>query len=298
MKKALIVGVNEYAPQKPLRGCINDANAMERLLRDPLGYTSIIKLINAEASKSRILGELRKVLEPAPGESEGSRVFFFAGHGGRVLDINDDEGDRIDENLCMPDYQWDADATYILDDELSLALKEAFERAPWMRIYVVFDSCHSGTATRSVSDTLTWTDVEKAANQLGILDPREAGWRLDDPALPILSVARQASDPPDVDVLVRGEPNGNVTIATPPVLGPVNHLLLSGCSAAQTCKDVPLDGDYHGIFSYCLEKTVRANPAITWRELQRATNDLISEGFNQNPQLEGPDAWKDRPVFT
>ncbi len=299
MKRALVVGVNEYAPQKPLRGCINDANGLEQLLRERFGYGPIKRLIDAEASKARILEELRTLLAPAPGETEGSRVFFFAGHGGRVLDVNGDEVDRIDENLCMPDYQWDVATTYVLDDELSLTLTEAFERAPWLRTYVILDSCHSGTATRNVSDSLTWSDVDKAALKLGVKDPRQAGWSLKDPTLPVLSVARQANDPPELDVIVRGAPDvQTATLASPRAgAGPVGHLLLSGCSAAQTCKDVPLDGDYHGIFSYCLEKTVREKPAISWRELQRATNDLISEGFNQNPQLEGPESWKDDAVF-
>jgi hypothetical protein len=291
MKKALLVGVNEYAPQKPLRGCLNDVAAMAKILNDVFDYDSVVILTNSQVTKSSLKLAIESLLEPEENEVDGARVFFFAGHGGRVIDIKGDEVDKVDENICLPNYIWSDDSTYIIDDELAKILGPVNRTSPWMRVYIILDSCHSGTATREVTDTLTWKDIDEFSKKwLNIDNPKDARYSIDDPRLPLLSVSRQASDAPEVDIFLRSRRS---SISVNPIgMAPLNtesmfHLLLSGCAAAQTSKESPIDGAYHGVFSYNLVKIASQNPNSTWGQLQSAIKNSISAEFNQDPQLEG-----------
>ncbi len=87
-------------------------------------------------------------------EGDVQQVIFYAGHGGRVFDKDGNEIDKIDENLCMREYDSLNINTYVLDDEFGTVINSAFEAAPFLRIYIVLDSCHSGTATRATEDIL------------------------------------------------------------------------------------------------------------------------------------------------
>lgn len=66
-------------------------------------------------------------------------ILYYSGHGGQILDLNGDEEDEFDETWCLNDRQ-------IIDDELFLIFSK-FEAG--VKILVLSDSCHSGTAIRS-----------------------------------------------------------------------------------------------------------------------------------------------------
>jgi hypothetical protein len=82
-------------------------------------------------------------IERAAGELDQGDLFLctYSGHGGQVPDRNgEDEEDRSDETWVAYDRQ-------IVDDEL-YALWSRF--APGVRIFVLSDSCHSGTVVRDI----------------------------------------------------------------------------------------------------------------------------------------------------
>lgn len=301
MKKALIIGINTYAPQKPLRGCLNDAEEMRALTTEVFAYDDVLVLPEAGLTKQIIIDRLRDLLQSVPGEQDGARLFYFAGHGGRVFDVTEggDEVDRIDENICLALYVSTKASTYILDDEFAEILADAAALAPFLRTYIILDSCHSGTATRA--DTRTWLDVEAdlfaTFNRPTTFNLR---WLPDDPRLELLAVARQADDPPELAELLERSNANDITLSNfgpKATAEPTTHLLLSGCSAQQTCKDVPLDGSHHGIFTYTLTRLARSNPALTWLELRDAVHGLVQDGFQQTPQLEGSLAMKTATIF-
>lgn len=73
---------------------------------------------------------------------DGDFLFLtYSGHGGQLEDAGGDEDDGRDETWCLFDREF-------LDDEL-YALWSAF--APGVRIFVLSDSCHSGSVTRSTA---------------------------------------------------------------------------------------------------------------------------------------------------
>jgi metacaspase-1 len=142
---SLHIGLNRVDPAHyqgwdgALTACEFDANDM-RAIAEGQGFEPQ-SLLTKEASSEAILS----AIERAAGELEGGDLFLctYSGHGGQVPDRNgEDEDDRSDETWVAYDRQ-------IVDDEL-YALWGKF--APGVRVFVLSDSCHSGTVTRDIED--------------------------------------------------------------------------------------------------------------------------------------------------
>lgn len=142
MTKAISIhiGLNNVDPNayngwnQELFGCINDANAMQRIA-DSLGFLSI-PILNEEATADRVISEIgQAAINLDPG---GILLLTYSGHGGQVPDANGDEEDGKDETWVLFDRQ-------LIDDEL-VNLWDQFGAGA--RILVISDSCHSGTITR------------------------------------------------------------------------------------------------------------------------------------------------------
>ncbi|KAJ3491287.1 hypothetical protein NLI96_g793 [Meripilus lineatus] len=74
-------------------------------------------------------------------------VLHFAGHGGQVHDLNNDESDGWDEVLYPSDIQNPFENqvnNYVLDDDIKRILVDRLP--PRSRLVMIFDCCHSGTA--------------------------------------------------------------------------------------------------------------------------------------------------------
>jgi hypothetical protein len=71
-------------------------------------------------------------------------IFFYAGHGDNVVDLDGDEDDGKDEAFVLLDsFGNGSESTYLVDDEFSKLLVDSFQ--PNTRILVFTDCCHSGT---------------------------------------------------------------------------------------------------------------------------------------------------------
>ncbi|KAJ7918596.1 hypothetical protein B0H13DRAFT_2434997 [Mycena leptocephala] len=94
---ALIIGINDYrAPDlRPLRGAVNDARAFEKYLLDSYDENglqvpsqNILLIENENATRSAILDAFKSHFlenKSIPDHGGATMIFFFAGHGGRVL---------------------------------------------------------------------------------------------------------------------------------------------------------------------------------------------------------------------
>jgi metacaspase-1 len=145
------VDAAHYGSEMELFSCKNDANAM-RDLAIQLGYTPTTYL-NETATTSNFCAFLRV----SAGElfAGDTLLVTFSGHGGQVPNTSDDdEPDLNDETLCFYDRM-------LIDDELS-ALLATFREG--VRIHLVIDSCHSGTAYKQVLP-LSPADVKSAKEQ-------------------------------------------------------------------------------------------------------------------------------------
>ena len=155
--RALLIGINDHADSKfrDLRGAVNDVHNMRGLLSGYLGFDAdqIRLLTDAQATRTGILNGIRDWL--VAGTRPGARaLLYFAGHGYYQADRDGDEIDRLDEALVPHDARLisaDSDpmrvANLILDDEIGALFDELADR----QTYLIVDSCHSGTITRSLA---------------------------------------------------------------------------------------------------------------------------------------------------
>ena len=153
--RALLIGINRHADSRfDLGGAVNDAHNMRDLLTGYLGFDAgqIRLLTDAQATREGILKGIRNWL--VAGTLPGARaLLYFAGHGYYQADTNGDETDRWDEALVPHDARLvSADseprkfANLIIDDEIGALFDDLANR----QAYLIVDSCHSGTITRSM----------------------------------------------------------------------------------------------------------------------------------------------------
>lgn len=143
---AVVVGINEYQNWPRLSYCVNDADAVEQMLISQYGFKKnhIIKLLNKDATRERIVWALGDQLADPNKVKKDDRVFvFFAGHGAtRRLPSGKELG------YIVP---VDAEAEASQAKSISMTqLQEFCELIPAKHLYFIVDSCYSGLAlTRS-----------------------------------------------------------------------------------------------------------------------------------------------------
>lgn len=261
-KVALCVGINNFKnfPSAALRGCVNDVNDMEKMLKDLLGFQAqeVVKLIDSEATKTRIMNDLKKIVEGAKSGRYDHVVFSMSSHGTQVPDLSGDEPDRVDEAFCPYDLaqsgdDWDPEHI-IVDDEL----RDLFIQLPGDVLLEVFlDTCHSGTGLKAID--LIWNRQTRY-----IPPPSMEGFQK-------MEGKRQRGL--NKSMLEKGRHE---------------HILWAACRADQTSADANIDGDWHGVFTYyfCKEMKASQNELTRNEILEKVRNDLQEGNYTQIPQLE------------
>jgi len=132
MRKALIVGINEY-PDCPLKGCENDALRISALLKKHHDGVPNFECHTYLSTKETITRDfLRASLEKLFADPADAALFYFAGHG----------TDTRDGVLVTVDFK-KHDEGIPMEEVLRLA-KGACDRIK--EIFIVLDCCHSGYA--------------------------------------------------------------------------------------------------------------------------------------------------------
>jgi len=150
VRRALLIGINKYKSDSVpnLNGAVNDILRMEGILKSRYGFTHIRKVTDGDASRAGILAALERIVDEA---RPGDIVYLhYSGHGSQVKDYGGDEkrenaGDLLDETLVPADGRTPG-VPDVTDDEIA----KIFDGFKTNNVVIVFDSCHSGTATRSV----------------------------------------------------------------------------------------------------------------------------------------------------
>ncbi|MDX2135679.1 MAG: caspase family protein [Saprospiraceae bacterium] len=128
-----------YPGVPDLRGPLNDAAFMERLTREVWGYRSATRLFNEQATAEAVLATLDDFAHRL--RAGDQLLVTYSGHGGLVPDEYWQERGKDSEynqTWCLYDRQ-------LLDEELYRAYSRF---AAGVRIFVISDSCHSGTVTK------------------------------------------------------------------------------------------------------------------------------------------------------
>lgn len=164
---ALLIGIDRYEPNpyyKDLRGCVRDIDLVDTYIRDTLKVPQeqIWKLTSPfeETFSMSAIRSARKEIKPTyenivnafqeiinRAQSEEQVYIHYSGHGGRAETIYPElEGDRrLDEGIVPMDIG-NLEGRYLRDVEIATLLKRLTDKG--CIVTVVFDSCHSGGATR------------------------------------------------------------------------------------------------------------------------------------------------------
>lgn len=131
------VSMKHYSSRvTPLNSCEQDAMDMQTIALSQ-NFKSSFLLLSENATREAV----KTMITLASQElSAGDMLLLtYSGHGGFVLDRSGDEEDRLDETWCLYNGQ-------LLDDELK-QLWTLFDEG--VRIFVLSDSCHSGTVLKA-----------------------------------------------------------------------------------------------------------------------------------------------------
>jgi len=305
VKKALLVGINSY-PDSPLRGCCNDVEDWHKVLTTVGKYTPdhVRAVCDNRADTAGIKHRMNWLRQGLTGPGD-EVTFQYSGHGSHVRDrgVLDELEDHQDEILCPVDLDWKD--KLITDDYIGQWLR-TFPAG--VRIIVILDCCHSGTATRD-------------------LQPPE-----DNP-----HYKRDRFLAPPIDIELRSRPSGSRSLlqrkkigrgvldggtkkkkscwdrlfgskeSKPgPKRGPgqievasLNHVLLSGCRSDQTSADAYINGRYSGAMTYYMTREIMKDPTRPIAKIHAAGRSAILEGgYSQESQLEGPAKLLDGPLFS
>ena len=265
-KRALLIGINKYKAVPKLQGSLNDIETMRQILVTRWGFSEhhVTVLADEAATRTGMLAALeRLVSDTGPNDTV---YFHYSGHGSQVEDLNGDEpDDHLDETLVPQDGRIPG-VRDITDDELDAI----FAKMQAKSALIVLDSCHSGTATRSL-------DI------------------------------RTRSIPPDsrLDIYKKAEESKPKTRAIVPVVTS-RYVVMTGAASHQEALDGPVDGRYHGFFTYSLAKSLgSASPGASPREVFTGVEQelkRIQTHFGRSsmpePQLEAPPDLIEKALLT
>jgi metacaspase-1 len=219
-----------------LTACENDARAMQEIAIKQ-GFQSTL-LLTKQATAEAII---TAISDAATKLDKGDMLFVTASlHGGQIMDDDHDEEDNIDETWCAYDRE-------VRDDELGILWK-GFRAG--VRIFVLSDSCHSGTILKVLPDRdggtmKIRTPINTKETGVEIASAEEVAVR----ALPIdVALKTYHRNKPFYDEIKKrtaAKSGGSI----------VAHVkLISGCQDNQTS----LDGDINGAFTTAL--------LLTWND--------------------------------
>jgi hypothetical protein len=264
---ALLIGINNYQQLPTLNGALNDVEVMRDLIVHRYGFdpANVTVLTDNQATREGILQALNSLASRA-GPSDTVYI-HYSGHGSQVEDLSGDEEDGLDETICPQDART-PDVPDITDDEIDEIVSKF--RTP--RVFIVMDSCHSGTGLRSATSNIRVRSV-----------PRD-----------------------ERTYLYKSGPKNVLTRAVVKLPQTERYVLITGAAANQNALDGPFaNGRYHGLLSYALEESLSRLPeGATPLQLKEQIDRQIS-GMQQqleghpvpDPQLEGPSERLNQPFL-
>ena len=258
IKRALCIGINDYPGQ---------GNDLQGCVNDALDWSNLLKAtfgfteIDTLLNTQATYANVTQAIERLISKTQPGEllVITYSGHGTSVLDKNGDEpGDRRDEALCLYD-------RLLIDDVIKDYLSAMRDGAS---LVVISDSCHSGSVTRMAMD-----DTYSVPRYM---PPTDGDTALALNSLPLKGRAFRSNDEESM-----------------------KDVLLTGCRSDQVSYDARINGRYSGAMTFNAIKAIRENPQATWSEFYKTLRRYLpSSQYNQEPQLEGSAANKNKKLFS
>lgn len=254
---ALLVGIDEYPKDRDrLQGCVNDIKAVEKYLHQYLAsdnYQLQIKaLFNKDATRDGIILGFREHLSQA--NSDDVVLFYYSGHGSQENNIPEALWRFEPDQKNETLYCYDSglpNGRHLVDKELKKLISEVAANNP--HICVILDCCHSGSGTK-------------------------------DPSLEVVERLAPADDRPRSIDSYLFTVEELASLQAP-------HILIAAAEDHDTAKEIKIDGEKRGIFSYSLLKVLERPGKLTYRELWQEAKSTVSRELaklsrTQSPQLE------------
>ncbi|KAG0270261.1 Ca(2+)-dependent cysteine protease [Actinomortierella ambigua] len=277
--RALLIGINYTGLANPLSGCVNDTRVMKEFLLDSGFKNENIRVLTDDQvgtefmpTKENILRNLRWLVADA--ETNDSYFLHYSGHGGQVYDQSGDEINKdMDECIFPVDHETNG---VIIDDELHDMLVKALP--PGVRLTVVFDCCHSGSAL-DLPYVYASTGFIRGTSALASLGYELVQENFDADAVKELQEKYKAL------LLEERELKRQVRLKA----ANADVIMFSGCKDDQTSADVKITrgtiSSANGAMTYAFTKSIRQNPNQSYQEMLNSIRDLLKEKYNQKPQL-------------
>ncbi|KAK7460550.1 hypothetical protein VKT23_009270 [Stygiomarasmius scandens] len=271
---ALIIGVDNYADSNipKLAGCVADANDISMFLTRDLGVQAdqIINLRNEQATRTAIINNIETLGLDSRISRDDPILVYYAGHGSNIAAPREwipgvsEENAKI-QMLLPHDFvptSKNGEGQGILDVQLSTLLTRLAD-IKGNNITVIFDSCCSGSGTRT-NELISVRSIEL---------PKDYQVPSFDKVLHSLDNVLSSSTHSRAPIVAKGHEND----------GLASHVLLAACSR----DEVAYEEDGRGRFTRELTKFLRdrQNPthAITYEDVVKRLPDLPM----QKPQCEG-----------
>ncbi|MDZ8028681.1 MAG: caspase family protein [Nostoc sp. DedQUE11] len=297
---ALLIGIDGYTPSKSypnLKGCVRDINLVEDYLKktlripeerfwkqtSPNPEISLLSELrgsqkpNVLPTYENIVNAFKEITDMAlPGELV---YIHYSGHGGKPDTIYEELKGKgqADEGIVPMDVDAPAPGgRYLRDVELATLLKRMTDKG--LVVTVVFDSCHSGGATRGD------TAIRGTENRDRQKRPTDS------------LVASRQELIGNWQTLNEG-PNPSVTQGGW-LTKPKDYVFLAACRPSEFAFEYNVDGNNrHGALTYWMINTLTSgSPGLTYRMLYERINAVIQSKFReqQTPMLIGD---SDRTIF-
>lgn len=265
---ALIIGIDEYPPPvRPLKGCVNDAMAMDQFLQKfcqqrQWEYRPLL-LLNSKAKRADII---RGYDIFTAAHDDDTCLVYYSGHGSRMKAAREFwmETDGMNETIVC----WDArsGARDIIDKELAFLAWNAVQ-AKNVHFVEIMDCCFSGGNTRALPEA-------------------DADDRFETPKY----------EGPPLDSYLGYDVKGAYRISDAGVAAPVSRKIhLSASKADETSKEKVIGEQRRGIFTWSLIQVLASQQGnVSYSELMDRTFFLVQQGVHelksrfggQSPQID------------
>lgn len=241
---AILVAIDDYPnPRHQLEGCVKDAQSMWNYLKsfskDYEYNLKVIPLYNKDASRKGIIDAFEHFQQA---KDNDICLFHYSGHGARLPVPNEFkylESDGYLETIVCHDSR-QSDGFDLVDKELSWLIWNTTKNKKNLHFVSIMDCCHSGKIVRSQIEL----------DEIGL--PRE--------------VTPNTNIRPIEDLLGFEDYTKVSENQYTPRHG--RHILLAASRDNQTAKEVYINNERRGIFTYCLiDALKKAQGQITYSTL-------------------------------
>ncbi|KAI8596422.1 caspase domain-containing protein [Dissophora ornata] len=277
-RRALLIGINYTGRGNQLHGCVNDTAVMKAFLLEVGFPKENIRVLTDDQvgtpwlpTRENILNNLKWLIHGA--QKNDSYFLHYSGHGGQVPDRDGDETDGMDDCIFPMDHEENG---VIIDDDLHSMLVRGLPVS--VRLTVVFDCCHSGSAL-DLPYIYTSTGYIRGSNALTSLGHELVEVGFDENAIKELQKKWEKLQIEEKELARQIKLKAVDT----------DVVMFSGCQDDQTSADVSITrggkSSSNGAMTYAFTKCIRENPEQSYEEMLGSIRDLLKEKYRQKPQL-------------